>query len=170
MDNILQNNFNPQGGVIFAYHVQDPQRYGVVEFDGNNKAISIEEKPKTSKSNYAVPGIYFYDNSVINIAKNIKPSQRGELEITDVNKAYLKEGLLRVEILDKGIAWLDTGTFQSLMQASQFVQVIEERQGQKIGCIEEVAYKMGYIDKSQLLNLAKPLLKSGYGDYLQQLV
>ena len=170
LDQILQNNFNPKGGVIFAYHVQDPQRYGVVEFDGNNKAISIEEKPKTPKSNYAVPGIYFYDNSVINIAKNINPSHRGELEITDVNKAYLKNGNLSVEILDKGIAWLDTGTFQSLMQASQFVQVIEERQGQKIGCIEEVAYKMGYIDRKQLLNLAKPLLKSGYGDYLQQLI
>jgi len=166
----LQANINPKGGVIFAYHVQDPQRYGVVEFDKNNKAISIEEKPSEPKSNYAVPGVYFYDNLVVEIAKNIKPSQRGELEITDINRAYLKQGKLNVQILDKGIAWLDTGTFQSLMQASQFVQVIEERQGQKIGCIEEVSYKMGYIDANQLNKLAKPLLKSGYGEYLQQLV
>lgn len=166
----LQNNIKPRGGVIFAYHVQDPQRYGVVEFDDNNKAISIEEKPKKPKSNFAVPGIYFYDNTVVEIAKNIKPSDRGELEITDVNKVYLKNESLNVQILDKGTAWLDTGTFTSLMQASQFVQVIEERQGQKIGCIEEVAYKMGYINKAQLNTLAEPLLKSGYGKYLQQLI
>ncbi len=146
LNETLRANITPKGGVIFAYHVQDPQRYGVVEFDKNNKAISIEEKPKTPKSNFAVPGIYFYDNSVIDIAKNIEPSQRGELEITDINKVYLKKGELNVQILDKGTAWLDTGTFASLMQASQFVQVIEERQGQKIGCIEEVAYKMGYIN------------------------
>lgn len=170
LDKTLQNNVNPKGGVIFAYHVQDPQRYGVVEFDINNKAISIEEKPEKPKSNFAVPGIYFYDNAVVEIAKNIKPSKRGELEITDVNKMYLNKGKLNVQILDKGTAWLDTGTFASLMQASQFVQVIEERQGQKIGCIEEVAYKMGYINKEQLIKLAQPLLKSGYGDYLQQLV
>lgn len=170
LDKTLQTNINPNGGVIFAYHVQDPQRYGVVEFDEDNKAISIEEKPLKPKSNFAVPGIYFYDNAVIEIAKNIKPSKRGELEITDINKMYLKKGKLNVQILDKGTAWLDTGTFTSLMQASQFVQVIEERQGQKIGCIEEVAYKMGYINKTQLLKLAQPLLKSGYGDYLQQLV
>lgn len=165
----LQKNINPDGGVIFAYHVHDPQRYGVVEFNENNKAISIEEKPKQPKSNYAVPGIYFYNNSVIGIAKNIKPSSRGELEITDINKEYLNRGKLNVQILDKGTAWLDTGTFASLMQASQFVQVIEERQGQKIGCIEEVVYKMGYIDKMQLNKLAEPLIKSGYGEYLQQL-
>ncbi|WP_298901112.1 glucose-1-phosphate thymidylyltransferase RfbA [uncultured Psychroserpens sp.] len=157
------------GGIIFAYHVQDPQRYGVVDFDENNKALSIEEKPTNPKSNYAVPGIYFYDNSVIEIAKNIKPSARGELEITDVNKTYLEQGDLKVQILDKGTAWLDTGTFNSLMQASQFVQVIEERQGLKIGCIEETAYKMGFIDRDQLTKLAEPLLKSGYGAYLQNL-
>lgn len=161
---------NPNGGVIFAYHVQDPQRYGVVEFDKNNKVISIEEKPKHPKSNYAVPGIYFYDNAVVEIAKNIKPSERGELEITDVNKSYLKQGKLNVKIMDKGTAWLDTGTFQSLMQASQFVQVIEERQGLKIGCIEETAYKMGYINKAQLHKLAEPLLKSGYGEYLKNII
>ncbi len=169
LDKTLQGNIDPQGGVIFAYHVQDPQRYGVVEFDDSNKAISIEEKPERPKSNFAVPGIYFYDNSVIKKAKSITPSKRGELEITDVNKMYLDEGRLNVQILDKGTAWLDTGTFQSLMQASQFVQVIEERQGQKIGCIEEVAYKMGYINKGQLHQLSKPLIKSGYGDYLQHL-
>ncbi|AJR02876.1 glucose-1-phosphate thymidylyltransferase RfbA [Siansivirga zeaxanthinifaciens] len=169
LNETLQTITNPKGGIIFAYHVHDPQRYGVVEFNDENKAISIEEKPIEPKSNFAVPGIYFYDNNVIDIAKNIKPSQRGELEITDVNKAYLEKELLRVKILDKGTAWLDTGTFSSLMQASQFVQVIEERQGLKIGCIEEVAYKMGYITREQLLNLAKPLLKSGYGEYLQQL-
>ncbi len=166
----LQTHINPSGGVIFAYHVQDPQRYGVVEFDKNNKAISIEEKPQKPKSNYAVPGVYFYDNKVVEIAKNIKPSRRGELEITDVNKSYLEKDRLSVQILDKGIAWLDTGTFQSLMQASQFVQVIEERQGQKIGCIEEAAFKMGYIDKIQLMKLTQSLLKSGYGEYLQQLI
>jgi glucose-1-phosphate thymidylyltransferase len=169
LDQTLKSTNNPNGGVIFAYHVQDPNRYGVVEFDNNNKVISIEEKPTQPKSNYAVPGIYFYDNSVVEIAKSIKPSQRGELEITDVNKVYLDKGTLSVQILDKGTAWLDTGTFNSLMQASQFVQVIEERQGQKIGCIEETAYKMGYINKDQLHNLAKPLLKSGYGEYLQQI-
>ncbi|ULC59742.1 glucose-1-phosphate thymidylyltransferase RfbA [Flaviramulus sp. BrNp1-15] len=160
---------NPEGGVIFAYHVQDPQRYGVVDFDEDNKALSIEEKPLKPKSNFAVPGIYFYDNNVVEIAKNIQPSPRGELEITDVNKMYLNQGNLHVQILDKGTAWLDTGTFNSLMQASQFVQVIEERQGLKIGCIEEIAYKMGYINKAQLNKLAEPLLKSGYGKYLQQL-
>jgi glucose-1-phosphate thymidylyltransferase len=170
LNDSLRANKDPEGGVIFAYHVQDPQRYGVVEFDQNNNAISIEEKPEYPKSNYAVPGIYFYDNSVIEIAKNIKPSARGELEITDVNKEYLKHQKLRVQILDKGTAWLDTGTFDSLMQASHFVQVIEQRQGLKIGCIEETAYKMGYINKNQLHNLAEPLLKSGYGKYLQQLI
>lgn len=169
LDQTLKATNNPEGGVIFAYHVQDPMRYGVVEFDNNNKVISIEEKPTQPKSNYAVPGIYFYDNTVVEIAKNIKPSKRGELEITDVNKAYLDKEALNVQILDKGTAWLDTGTFNSLMQASQFVQVIEERQGQKIGCIEEVAYKMGFISKDQLLDLAKPLIKSGYGEYLQQI-
>ncbi|MBC3758498.1 glucose-1-phosphate thymidylyltransferase RfbA [Hyunsoonleella sp. SJ7] len=167
---ILKEANNPVGGTIFAYHVQDPQRYGVVDFDSNNIVTSIEEKPQSPKSNFAVPGIYFYDNTVVNIAKNLKPSARGELEITDVNRAYLNKGLLNVEVLDKGIAWLDTGTFSSLMQASQFVEVIEERQGLKIGCIEEVAFKMGYIDMQQLMELAKPLLKSGYGQYLQQLV
>ncbi|GAA4268749.1 glucose-1-phosphate thymidylyltransferase RfbA [Hyunsoonleella aestuarii] len=170
LQQILKSNVNPEGGIIYAYHVHDPQRYGVVEFDKNNKVISIEEKPSKPKSNYAVPGIYFYDNNVVEIAKNIKPSSRGELEITDVNKEYLKSGKLNVQILDKGTAWLDTGTFTSLMQASQFVQVIEERQGQKIGCIEEMAYKMGYIDKNQLQELAQPLLKSGYGEYLQNLL
>lgn len=169
LEQILKANTTPNGGVIFAYHVLDPQRYGVVEFDQKNKAISIEEKPQNPKSSFAVPGIYFYDNSVVGFAKNIKPSKRGELEITDINKAYLEKGMLSVEILDKGTAWLDTGTFNSLMQASQFVQVIEERQGLKIGCIEEIAYKMGYIDKVQLNKLAQPLLKSGYGEYLRQL-
>lgn len=160
---------NVEGGIIFAYHVQDPQRYGVVEFDKDNKALSIEEKPIHPKSNYAVPGIYFYDNTVVNIAKHIQPSERGELEITDINKTFLSRGHLHVEILDKGTAWLDTGTFNSLMQASQFVQVIEARQGLKIGCIEETAYKMGFIDRTQLSKLAQPLLKSGYGEYLQNL-
>lgn len=166
---LLQSNNNPDGGVIYAYHVLDPERYGVVEFDKNGKALSIEEKPKNPKSNYAVPGIYFYDNSVVEIAANIKPSARGELEITDVNNEYLKLGKLHVGILDKGTAWLDTGTFQSLMQAAQFVEVIEERQGLKIGAIEEAAYEMGYISKEQLLKLAEPLLKSGYGKHLLQL-
>lgn len=166
LEKLLQSNNNPDGGIIYAYHVLDPERYGVVEFDGNGKAISIEEKPKKPKSNYAVPGIYFYDNNVISIAKNIKPSHRGELEITDVNKEYLQCNKLKVSVLDKGTAWLDTGTFNSLMQASQFVQVIEERQGLKIGAIEEVAYKMGYINKEQLSTLIQPLIKSGYGKHL----
>lgn len=170
LSEILQANINPKGGVIFAYHVNNPKRYGVVEFDKQNKAVSIEEKPENPKSSYAVPGIYFYDNSIINIAKTIKPSPRGELEITDINKVYLEKGILNVQVLDKGTAWLDTGTFSSLMQASQFVQVIEERQGTKIGCIEEVAFKMGYINKKQLSKLSKPLLKSGYGEYLQQFI
>ncbi|MCB0427482.1 MAG: glucose-1-phosphate thymidylyltransferase RfbA [Mangrovimonas sp.] len=170
LETTLKTSINPSGGIIFAYHVQDPQRYGVVEFDANNFVVSIEEKPEQPKSNYAVPGIYFYDNSVVEIAKSIRPSARGELEITDVNRIFLEQGKLQVQILDKGTAWLDTGTFNSLMQASQFVQVIEERQGLKIGCIEETAYKMGFIDKNQLLKLAEPLLKSGYGSYLLQLV
>ncbi len=166
---LLQSNNNPDGGVIYAYHVLDPERYGVVEFDKNGKVLSIEEKPKHPKSNYAVPGIYFYDNSVVEIAANIKPSPRGELEITDVNNEYLQKGKLSVSILDKGTAWLDTGTFASLMQAAQFVEVIEERQGLKIGAIEEAAYEMGYISKQQLKALAEPLLKSGYGKHLLQL-
>lgn len=166
---LIQENNNPEGGVVFAYHVSDPQRYGVVEFDENRKAISIEEKPKEPKSNFAVPGLYFYDNSVVDIAKKIKPSPRGEYEITDVNKYYLEKGKLKVGILSRGTAWLDTGTFSSLLQASQFVQVIEERQGLKIGCIEEIAYRMGFISHSQLIEIAKPLLKSGYGDYLMNL-
>lgn len=161
---------DPQGGVVFAYHVSDPERYGVVQFDDKNMAISIEEKPKMPKSNFAVPGLYFYDNSVVEVAKNIKPSPRGEYEITDVNRYYLEEGKLKVGILSRGTAWLDTGTFASLLQASQFVQVIEERQGLKIGCIEEVAYRMGFIGKIQLEKLAQPLRKSGYGNYLMQLV
>lgn len=169
LQELLQSSTNLNGGVIFAYHVQDPKRYGVVDFDENKKAVSIEEKPTNPRSNYAVPGIYFYDNKVVDIAKSILPSQRGELEITDINKVYLQKGELNVRILDKGTAWLDTGTFQSLMQASQFVQVIEERQGLKVGCIEEMAYNMGFIDKEQLLKLAKPLIKSGYGKYLEQL-
>ncbi|WP_411893964.1 glucose-1-phosphate thymidylyltransferase RfbA [Winogradskyella sp. A2] len=163
---LLEDNNNPDGGVIYAYHVHDPERYGVVEFDSLGKVISLEEKPSLPKSNFAVPGIYFYDNSVVEIAKNIEPSPRGELEITDVNKEYLKQGKLKVSVLDKGTAWLDTGTFNSLMQASQFVQVIEERQGLKIGAIEEVAYKMGYINKEQLNKLIQPLIKSGYGKHL----
>ncbi len=169
LSQMLQNNKNPDGGVIFAYHVQDPERYGVVEFDNKNRVVSIEEKPLKPKSNYVVPGIYFYDNSVVGIAKTIQPSKRGELEITDINKVYLNDGKLTVQILDKGTAWLDTGTFTSLMQASQFVQVIEERQGLKIGCIEEEAYKKGYINREELHKLAKPLLKSGYGKYLEKL-
>ena len=170
LQQLLQNNINPEGGIVFAYHVSDPERYGVVEFDKNNIAISIEEKPTNPKSNYAVPGLYFYDNSVIDIAKNLKPSPRGEFEITDVNKEYLKAGKLKVGILDKGTAWLDTGTFASLMQAGQFVYVIEERQGLKIGCIEEVAYRMKFIDSVQLKKLADPLVKSGYGKYLLSLI
>ena len=169
LQQLLLSNIDPDGGIVFAYHVSDPERYGVVEFDKNNKAISIEEKPLIPKSNYAVPGLYFYDNSVINIAKNLKPSARGEYEITDVNREYLKAGKLKVGILDKGTAWLDTGTFASLMQAGQFVQVIEERQGLKIGCIEEIAYRMKFIDKNQLNKLAEPLVKSGYGKYLLSL-
>lgn len=167
--NLLQANNNPEGGIIYAYHVHDPERYGVVEFDSDGNAISIEEKPAQPKSNYAVPGIYFYDNEVVEIAKNIKPSGRGELEITDVNRVYLEKGKLSVSILDRGTAWLDTGTFNSLMQASQFVQVIEERQGLKIGAIEEAAYRMGFISKEQLDELAKPLLKSGYGKHLLEI-
>jgi glucose-1-phosphate thymidylyltransferase len=167
---LLQANSNPEGGIIYAYHVHDPERYGVVDFDANGNVLSIEEKPTHPKSNYAVPGIYFYDNSIIEVAANIKPSHRGELEITDVNKEYLKRGNLKVSILDRGTAWLDTGTFQSLMQAGQFVQVIEERQGLKIGAIEEAAFKMGFIDKNQLKTLAEPLLKSGYGIHLMSLI
>lgn len=163
---LLQNSINPQGGVIFAYRVADPERYGVVEFDDDLKAISIEEKPKKPKSNYAVPGLYFYDNQVVDIAKNLEPSARGEYEITDVNKRYLELKQLQVGVLERGVAWLDTGTHQSLMQASQFIQVIEERQGLKIGCIEEVAYKMGYIDAEQLERLGHKFIKSGYGQYL----
>jgi len=163
---LLQANNNPEGGIIYAYHVQDPERYGVVEFNDKGKAISIEEKPLQPKSNYAVPGIYFYDNSVVEIAATMKPSDRGELEITDVNNAYLQQGKLNVSILDKGTAWLDTGTFASLMQASQFVEVIEERQGLKIGSIEQVAYEMGYITKEELNKLIEPLIKSGYGKHI----
>jgi glucose-1-phosphate thymidylyltransferase len=167
---LLQANNNPDGGIIYAYHVHDPERYGVVDFDKEGKVLSIEEKPEKPKSNYAVPGIYFYDNSVIEIAANIQPSHRGELEITDVNKEYLKRGNLKVSILDRGTAWLDTGTFQSLMQAGQFVQVIEERQGLKIGAIEEAAFSMGFINPEQLKELAQPLLKSGYGIHLMRLL
>jgi glucose-1-phosphate thymidylyltransferase len=168
-DLLLANN-NPDGGIIYAYHVNDPERYGVVDFDTDGKVLSIEEKPLKPKSNYAVPGVYFYDNDVVEIAANIKPSHRGEIEITDVNKEYLKRGKLKVSILDRGTAWFDTGTFNSLMQASQFVQVIEERQGLKIGSIEEAAFKMGYIDAAQLKKLAEPLLKSGYGKHLLSLI
>jgi glucose-1-phosphate thymidylyltransferase len=167
---LLQANNDPQGGIIYAYHVHDPERYGVVEFDEAGNVMSIEEKPAQPKSSYAVPGIYFYDNSVVEIAKNIKPSHRGELEITDVNKEYLNRGSLSVRILDRGTAWLDTGTFQSLMQASQFVEVIEERQGLKIGAIEGIAYEMGYINEQQLRDLATPLMKSGYGRNLLELI
>lgn len=167
LQQLLQQNVNPDGGVVFAYHVSDPERYGVVEFNKSNRVISIEEKPQHPKSSYAVPGLYLYDNSVVEIAAKLKPSARGEYEITDVNKEYLEQNKLKVAILDKGTAWLDTGTFASLMQASQFVQVIEDRQGQKIGCIEEVAYRSGFISKEQLRKIAGPLLKSGYGKYLQ---
>ncbi|MGY8987517.1 MAG: glucose-1-phosphate thymidylyltransferase RfbA [Flavobacteriales bacterium] len=176
-DNIFQIKINTltscqdvEGGIVFGYHVNDPERYGVVDFDKNFKALSLEEKPKNPKSNYAVPGLYYYDNSVVEIAKNINPSARGEYEITDVNKEYLKRGKLDVRVLGRGTAWLDTGTFQSLMQANQYVQVIEDRQGRKIGCIEEAAYRMGYINDAQLLELADPLIKSGYGEYLVNLV
>jgi glucose-1-phosphate thymidylyltransferase len=167
---LIQENNDPVGGVIFAYHVSDPERYGVVEFDENQMAISIEEKPQAPKSNFAVPGLYFYDNSVIEVAKNIKPSARGEFEITDVNKHYLKESKLKVGILGRGTAWLDTGTFQSLLQAAQYVQVLEDRQGLKVGCIEEVAYNMGFIDEEGLRSIAQALLKSGYGQYLLNII
>lgn len=170
LSKMVQASTNPDGAVVFAYHVSDPHRYGVVEFDQDFKAISIEEKPKQPKSNYAVTGLYFYDNDVIEIAKSIKPSPRGELEITDVNRVYLEKGKLSVQIMNRGMAWLDTGTFPSLMQAGQFVQVLEERQGLKVGCIEEIAYHLGYIDASQLEKLAQPLLKSGYGQYLLNLL
>jgi len=166
---ILEECKSVEGGIIFGYHVNDPERYGVVEYDENYKVVSIEEKPMHPKSNYAVPGLYYYDNSIVEIAKNIQPSARGEYEITDVNKEYLKQGKLDVRLLGRGTAWLDTGTFQSLMQANQYIQVIEERQGRKIGCIEEAAYKMGYINKTQLLEIAEPLRKSGYGEYLVKL-
>ncbi len=166
----LEKNTKPDGGIVYAYHVSDPERYGVVEFDKEMNAISIEEKPSKPKSNYAVPGLYFYDNEVVEIAKNLQPSPRGEYEITDVNKEYLKRGKLRVSIMDRGTAWLDTGTFDSLMQASQFVQVIEQRQGIKIACIEEIAYRKGFINKEQVEVMAKPLLKSGYGEYLLQVI
>jgi len=166
----LEKNTDPEGGIVYAYHVSDPERYGVVEFDKNNKAISIEEKPAQPKSSYAVPGLYFYDNEVVAIARDLKPSPRGEYEITDVNKEYLRRGKLKVSILDRGTAWLDTGTFDSLMQASQFVQVIEQRQGIKIACIEEIAYRKGFITKDQLITVAQPLLKSGYGQYLMNVL
>ncbi len=175
-DNIFQMKIktladckNVNGGIIFGYHVLDPERYGVVEFDDNFHALSLEEKPKVPSSNYAVPGLYYYDNSVIDIAKSIKPSKRGEYEITDVNKEYLRQGRLEVKVLGRGTVWLDTGTFQSLMQANQYVQVIEERQGRKIGCIEEAAWRMGYIDDEKLIDISKPLMKSGYGNYLKRL-
>lgn len=170
MAKLLQASADPDGGVVFAYQVADPERYGVVEFDENKNAISIEEKPTAPKSDYAVPGLYFYDNSVVEIARNIKPSPRGEYEITDVNKVYLEQGKLKVGVLSRGTAWLDTGTFNSLMQAGEFVQIIEERQGLKIGCIEEIAYRMGFITKEQLRAIATPLIKSGYGEYLLRLI
>jgi glucose-1-phosphate thymidylyltransferase len=166
----LQKNTDPHGGIVYAYHVSDPERYGVVEFDKQMNAISIEEKPEHPKSNYAVPGLYFYDNEVVNIAKHLQPSPRGEYEITDINKQYLRAGKLKVSIMDRGTAWLDTGTFDSLMQASQFVQVIEQRQGIKIACIEEIAYRKGFISKQQVEKMAQPLLKSGYGEYLLNVI
>ena len=170
LGNTLEKNANPDGGIVYAYQVSDPERYGVVEFDSNKKVISIEEKPENPKSKFAVPGLYFYDNDVVEIAKNIKPSPRGEYEITDVNLEYLKRGKLSVSVLDRGTAWLDTGTFDSLMQASQFIQVIEQRQGIKVACIEEIAWRKGFISKEQLIELAKPLLKSGYGTYIMGLI
>jgi glucose-1-phosphate thymidylyltransferase len=166
----LANNVDPDGGIVYAYHVSDPERYGVVEFDAQMKAVSIEEKPAQPKSSYAVPGLYFYDNEVVNIARDLQPSARGEYEITDVNREYLRRGKLQVSILPRGTAWLDTGTFDSLMQASQFVQVIEQRQGIKIACIEEIAYRKGFITREQLQALAKPLLKSGYGQYIEEVL
>jgi glucose-1-phosphate thymidylyltransferase len=166
----LEDCKDVEGGIVFGYHVHDPERYGVVEFDDNLHALSLEEKPTNPKSNYAVPGLYYYDNSVVEVAKNIKPSPRGEYEITDVNKEYLKQGKLDVKLLGRGAVWLDTGTFSSLMQANQYVQVIEERQGRKVGCIEEAAYRMGFIDDNQLLEIAEPLRKSGYGEYLINIV
>jgi glucose-1-phosphate thymidylyltransferase len=170
LQQLLQSHNDPEGGMIFAYHVSDPERYGVVDFDADMNALSIEEKPEEPKSNYAVPGLYFYDNDVVEIARNLKPSPRGELEITDVNREYLRRGKLKVAVLHRGTAWLDTGTFTSLMQAAQFVQVIEDRQGLKIGCIEEVAWRMGFINNEQLETLARPLMKSGYGQYLMNLL
>ncbi|MEI6435841.1 MAG: glucose-1-phosphate thymidylyltransferase RfbA [Bacteroidota bacterium] len=170
LSQIVSENNDPDGGVVFAYHVHDPERYGVVEFDENFKALSIEEKPKEPKSNFAVPGLYFYDNTVVEVAKNIKPSKRGEYEITDVNRWYLENGNLKVGVLSRGIAWLDTGTFESLLQAAQFVEVVQNRQGLKIGCIEEIAYRMKFINREQLNRIATPLLKSGYGQYLINLV
>jgi glucose-1-phosphate thymidylyltransferase len=167
---MLEKNNNPDGGIVYAYHVSDPERYGVVEFDEHNKAISIEEKPSIPKSRYAVPGLYFYDNEVVSIAKQLKPSPRGEYEITDVNREYLNRGKLKVSILERGTAWLDTGTFDSLMQASMFIQVIEQRQGIKIACIEEIAWRKGFIDENQLMKLAEPLMKSGYGAYIAGLL
>jgi len=166
--NMLRENTDIEGGLVYAYHVSDPERYGVVEFDAQGKAVSIEEKPKQPKSNYAVPGLYFYDNDVVEISKNLKPSARGEYEITDVNRAYLEQGRLKVQKMDRGTAWLDTGTFASLMQAGQYVQVIEERQGLKIGCIEEIAWRLGFIDDAQLEQLAGPLMNSGYGKYMME--